>query len=64
MVLYGYCTKEYKLFKVTSGIPTKHHENGVSKFVLLKLKLDMKNIFMLFYLYTYVIALSPEIIER
>ena len=30
-VLYGYCTKEYKLFKVTSGIPTKLHAPGVTK---------------------------------
>ena len=30
-ILNGYCTKEYKLFKVTSGIPTKHHESGVAK---------------------------------
>ena len=37
-VLYGYCTKEYKLFKVTSGIPTKHHELRV-----LKILFDAKN---------------------
>ena len=37
-VLYGYCTKEYKLFKVTSGIPTKHHELRV-----LKILFDARN---------------------